>query len=117
MYSYYYIETHGVPIWDSPVAGCFGQALSRVVEPVSRLLGDTRTESRGHNVLCPHGKVCQRLTFWLTLCCVILQPISKMQTPVESVLHSGYFHPTLRYWQSCAADLRPENLIYPIFIT
>uniref|UniRef100_A0A8C5D2E7 Delta-aminolevulinic acid dehydratase n=1 Tax=Gadus morhua TaxID=8049 RepID=A0A8C5D2E7_GADMO len=47
----------------------------------------------------------------------IFQQISKMQTPVESVLHSGYFHPTLRYWQSCAADLRPENLIYPIFIT
>ncbi|XP_018600179.1 delta-aminolevulinic acid dehydratase isoform X2 [Scleropages formosus] len=36
---------------------------------------------------------------------------------VESVLHSGYFHPSLRYWQSCASDLRPENLIYPIFIT
>ncbi|XP_008422915.1 delta-aminolevulinic acid dehydratase [Poecilia reticulata] len=40
-----------------------------------------------------------------------------MQTPAQSVLHSGYFHPTLRYWQSCAADLRPDNLIYPIFIT
>ncbi|KAJ3605012.1 hypothetical protein NHX12_027063 [Muraenolepis orangiensis] len=40
-----------------------------------------------------------------------------MQTPVESVLHSGYFHPTLRGWQSSAAALRPENLIYPIFIT
>ncbi|CDQ92211.1 unnamed protein product [Oncorhynchus mykiss] len=37
--------------------------------------------------------------------------------PVESLLHSGYFHPTLRYWQTCASDLRPENLIYPIFIT
>ncbi|XP_064165316.1 delta-aminolevulinic acid dehydratase isoform X1 [Anguilla rostrata] len=36
---------------------------------------------------------------------------------VESLLHSGYFHPTLRYWQTSAADLRPENLIYPIFIT
>lgn len=40
-----------------------------------------------------------------------------MQTPAESVLHSGYFHPTLRSWQTCAADLRPDNLIYPIFIT
>ncbi|KAM9337905.1 delta-aminolevulinic acid dehydratase-like [Symphorus nematophorus] len=40
-----------------------------------------------------------------------------MQTPAESILHSGYFHPTLRYWQTCAADLRPDNLIYPIFIT
>ncbi|XP_030598461.1 delta-aminolevulinic acid dehydratase isoform X1 [Archocentrus centrarchus] len=41
----------------------------------------------------------------------------KMQTPAESILHSGYFHPTLRYWQTCIADLRPDNLIYPIFIT
>uniref|UniRef100_A0A671XZT0 Delta-aminolevulinic acid dehydratase n=1 Tax=Sparus aurata TaxID=8175 RepID=A0A671XZT0_SPAAU len=40
-----------------------------------------------------------------------------MQTPAESILHSGYFHPTLRYWQTCIADLRPDNLIYPIFIT
>lgn len=37
--------------------------------------------------------------------------------PVESLLHSGYFHPTLRYWQTCGSDLKPENLIYPIFIT
>uniref|UniRef100_A0AAY4CIR6 porphobilinogen synthase n=1 Tax=Denticeps clupeoides TaxID=299321 RepID=A0AAY4CIR6_9TELE len=36
---------------------------------------------------------------------------------VESLLHSGYFHPTLRFWQTCASALRPENLIYPIFIT
>uniref|UniRef100_A0AAY5L9D2 Delta-aminolevulinic acid dehydratase n=1 Tax=Esox lucius TaxID=8010 RepID=A0AAY5L9D2_ESOLU len=35
----------------------------------------------------------------------------------QSLLHSGYFHPTLRYWQTCASDLRPENLIYPIFVT
>uniref|UniRef100_A0A668SA94 porphobilinogen synthase n=1 Tax=Oreochromis aureus TaxID=47969 RepID=A0A668SA94_OREAU len=40
-----------------------------------------------------------------------------MQTPAESILHSGYFHPTLRYWQTCIADLRPDNLIYPIFVT
>uniref|UniRef100_A0A8P4G0X7 porphobilinogen synthase n=1 Tax=Dicentrarchus labrax TaxID=13489 RepID=A0A8P4G0X7_DICLA len=40
-----------------------------------------------------------------------------MQTPAESILHSGYFHPTLRYWQTCVTDLRPDNLIYPIFIT
>uniref|UniRef100_A0A674DA63 porphobilinogen synthase n=1 Tax=Salmo trutta TaxID=8032 RepID=A0A674DA63_SALTR len=37
--------------------------------------------------------------------------------PVDSLLHSGYFHATLRCWQSCASDLRPENLIYPIFVT
>uniref|UniRef100_A0A8D3E6F1 porphobilinogen synthase n=1 Tax=Scophthalmus maximus TaxID=52904 RepID=A0A8D3E6F1_SCOMX len=40
-----------------------------------------------------------------------------MTTPAESIIHSGYFHPTLRSWQTCAADLRPDNLIYPIFVT
>uniref|UniRef100_A0A671SWC2 Delta-aminolevulinic acid dehydratase n=1 Tax=Sinocyclocheilus anshuiensis TaxID=1608454 RepID=A0A671SWC2_9TELE len=40
-----------------------------------------------------------------------------MTQPTDSVLHSGYFHPTLRYWQTCASDLRPDNLIYPVFIT
>uniref|UniRef100_A0A674MN09 Delta-aminolevulinic acid dehydratase n=1 Tax=Takifugu rubripes TaxID=31033 RepID=A0A674MN09_TAKRU len=40
-----------------------------------------------------------------------------MQTPPQSILHSGYFHPTLRYWQTCATDLKADNLIYPIFIT
>uniref|UniRef100_A0A673GE36 porphobilinogen synthase n=1 Tax=Sinocyclocheilus rhinocerous TaxID=307959 RepID=A0A673GE36_9TELE len=40
-----------------------------------------------------------------------------MTQPADSILHSGYFHPTLRYWQTCASDLRPDNLIYPIFIT
>ncbi|KAM8872740.1 delta-aminolevulinic acid dehydratase [Synchiropus picturatus] len=40
-----------------------------------------------------------------------------MQTPAKSILHSGYFHPTLRYWQTCNTNLRADNLIYPIFIT
>ncbi|XP_055081625.1 delta-aminolevulinic acid dehydratase isoform X2 [Periophthalmus magnuspinnatus] len=40
-----------------------------------------------------------------------------MQTPADSILHSGYFHPTLRTWQTCNTELRPDNLIYPIFIT
>uniref|UniRef100_A0A8B9HM83 porphobilinogen synthase n=1 Tax=Astyanax mexicanus TaxID=7994 RepID=A0A8B9HM83_ASTMX len=40
-----------------------------------------------------------------------------MAQPADSILHSGYFHPTLRHWQTCATDLRPDNLIYPIFIT
>ncbi|XP_019744333.1 delta-aminolevulinic acid dehydratase-like isoform X1 [Hippocampus comes] len=44
-------------------------------------------------------------------------PRVKMQTPVQSIIHSGYFHPTLRYWQTCATDIKTENLIYPIFIT
>ncbi|XP_006640610.3 delta-aminolevulinic acid dehydratase isoform X1 [Lepisosteus oculatus] len=39
-----------------------------------------------------------------------------MQT-ADSLLHSGYFHPTLRCWQTCATDLHPSNLIYPVFIT
>ncbi|GAA6078413.1 delta-aminolevulinic acid dehydratase, partial [Tachysurus ichikawai] len=40
-----------------------------------------------------------------------------MAQAADSILHSGYFHPTLRYWQTCASDLRPDNLIYPIFVT
>nr|XP_034987932.1 delta-aminolevulinic acid dehydratase isoform X2 [Zootoca vivipara] len=35
----------------------------------------------------------------------------------ESLLHSGYFHPTLRLWQATAASFRAANLIYPIFVT
>lgn len=58
-------------------------------------------------ILCP--RVCPLIVS------VLLSPT--MQTPAESIIHSGYFHPTLRHWQSCAADLRPDNLIYPIFIT
>ncbi|XP_028664584.1 delta-aminolevulinic acid dehydratase [Erpetoichthys calabaricus] len=34
-----------------------------------------------------------------------------------SVLHSGYFHPTLRAWQTCNTSFSPDSLIYPIFIT
>ncbi|XP_046906924.1 delta-aminolevulinic acid dehydratase [Hypomesus transpacificus] len=37
--------------------------------------------------------------------------------PVQSLLHSGYFHPTLRSWQTSASHLTPDNLIYPIFVT
>uniref|UniRef100_A0A7N6BWD6 Delta-aminolevulinic acid dehydratase n=1 Tax=Anabas testudineus TaxID=64144 RepID=A0A7N6BWD6_ANATE len=40
-----------------------------------------------------------------------------MQTPAESIIHSGFFHSTLRYWQTCFTDLRADNLIYPIFVT
>uniref|UniRef100_A0A480MEN7 porphobilinogen synthase n=1 Tax=Sus scrofa TaxID=9823 RepID=A0A480MEN7_PIG len=35
----------------------------------------------------------------------------------QSVLHSGYFHPLLRTWQTAATSLSASNLIYPIFVT
>ncbi|CAJ0968522.1 unnamed protein product [Ranitomeya imitator] len=35
----------------------------------------------------------------------------------DAVLHSGYFHPVLRAWQSTATSLHASNLMYPIFIT
>ncbi|KAG4077577.1 hypothetical protein HA402_003004 [Bradysia odoriphaga] len=31
-------------------------------------------------------------------------------------LHSSIFHPTLRKWQESNVDIRPHNLMYPIFI-
>lgn len=40
---------------------------------------------------------------------------SKMDA--TSVLHSGYFHPTLRAWQTSATSLHSHNFMYPIFIT
>lgn len=33
-----------------------------------------------------------------------------------SRLHSGYAHPVSRLWQSTESTLRPENLMYPLFI-
>lgn len=42
-------------------------------------------------------------------------PLSTMQP--QSVLHSGYFHPLLRAWQTTATSLHASNLIYPIFVT
>ncbi|XP_054854410.1 delta-aminolevulinic acid dehydratase isoform X1 [Eublepharis macularius] len=36
---------------------------------------------------------------------------------LESVLHSGYFHPVLRSWQTSATAFDATNLIYPIFVT
>ncbi|XP_064649549.1 delta-aminolevulinic acid dehydratase-like [Lineus longissimus] len=32
-------------------------------------------------------------------------------------LHSGYFHPVLRSWQSLNTTITPQNLIFPVFIT
>ncbi|XP_050389019.1 delta-aminolevulinic acid dehydratase [Patella vulgata] len=34
----------------------------------------------------------------------------------HAVLHSGYFHPVLRLWQSVNTTITPTNLIYPIFV-
>lgn len=36
---------------------------------------------------------------------------------VDSLLHSGYFHPVLRSWQAAATAFNATNLIYPIFVT
>ncbi|XP_028561528.2 delta-aminolevulinic acid dehydratase isoform X1 [Podarcis muralis] len=40
-----------------------------------------------------------------------------LEMQAESLLHSGYFHPTLRLWQATAASFHAANLIYPIFVT
>ncbi|XP_019365931.1 PREDICTED: delta-aminolevulinic acid dehydratase [Gavialis gangeticus] len=40
---------------------------------------------------------------------------SRMQA--DSILHSGYFHPILRSWQTTATAFDASNLIYPIFVT
>lgn len=37
-------------------------------------------------------------------------------TPITHVLQSGYFHPTLRQWQS-EKKLTKEMLMLPIFVT
>ena len=35
---------------------------------------------------------------------------------MASRLHSSYAHPVSRIWQSLESTLRPENLMYPLFI-
>lgn len=35
----------------------------------------------------------------------------------ESLLHSGYFHPVLRSWQTSATAFDSSSLIYPVFVT
>ncbi|KAK6470994.1 delta-aminolevulinic acid dehydratase-like isoform X1 [Huso huso] len=44
-------------------------------------------------------------------------PVSSAMQSADSVLHSGYFHPTLRAWQTCSTSFSASSLIYPIFIT
>nr|CAI30277.1 hypothetical protein [Pongo abelii] len=45
-----------------------------------------------------------------------LCPLAHTMQP-QSVLHSGYFHPLLRAWQTATTTLNASNLIYPIFVT
>ena len=35
---------------------------------------------------------------------------------INNFLHSGFFHPLMRQWQSSGLQIRPNNLMYPIFI-
>ncbi|XP_041099696.1 delta-aminolevulinic acid dehydratase-like, partial [Polyodon spathula] len=43
--------------------------------------------------------------------------VSPAMQSADSVLHSGYFHPTLRAWQTCSTSFSASSLIYPIFVT
>uniref|UniRef100_A0A2K5K403 Porphobilinogen synthase n=1 Tax=Colobus angolensis palliatus TaxID=336983 RepID=A0A2K5K403_COLAP len=45
-----------------------------------------------------------------------LCPLAHAMQP-QSVLHSSYFHPLLRAWQTATTTLNASNLIYPIFVT
>ncbi|KAK2120180.1 hypothetical protein P7K49_001566 [Saguinus oedipus] len=45
-----------------------------------------------------------------------LCPLAHAMQP-QSILHSGYFHPLLRAWQTATTTLNASNLIYPIFVT
>lgn len=42
--------------------------------------------------------------------------MASYEPPPKRVLHSGYFNPTLRRWQSSNTEIHPWNLMYPIFI-
>ena len=45
---------------------------------------------------------------------IIMDPID---TNLDHVLQSGYFHPLLRSWQQSMTTVLPETLIYPVFVT
>lgn len=38
------------------------------------------------------------------------------EVPVTHILHSGYSHSTLRAWQTSDTTIKPNNLMYPLFI-
>ncbi|XP_045103189.1 delta-aminolevulinic acid dehydratase-like [Portunus trituberculatus] len=42
--------------------------------------------------------------------------MSSYEPPAKRVLHSSYFNPTLRQWQSSNTEIHPWNLMYPIFV-
>ncbi|XP_022663700.1 delta-aminolevulinic acid dehydratase-like isoform X2 [Varroa jacobsoni] len=46
-----------------------------------------------------------------------LKPTMPSTGSFSQHLHSGYFLPTLRVWQQSSTQLRPENLMWPLFIT
>lgn len=42
--------------------------------------------------------------------------MASYEPPAKRILHSGYFNPTLRHWQTSNTEIHPWNLMYPIFI-
>ncbi|XP_063614144.1 delta-aminolevulinic acid dehydratase-like isoform X1 [Penaeus indicus] len=46
----------------------------------------------------------------------MLQNMASYEPPAKRILHSGYFSPTLRQWQTSNTEIHPWNLMYPIFI-
>ncbi|KAK4314502.1 hypothetical protein Pmani_014207 [Petrolisthes manimaculis] len=42
--------------------------------------------------------------------------MASYEPTAKRILHSGYFNPTLRKWQSSNTEIHPWNLMYPIFI-
>lgn len=48
----------------------------------------------------------------------IKKKLSVEMDSIESkhILHSGYFHPVLRQWQTPNVEITAESLMYPIFV-
>ncbi|XP_045621441.1 delta-aminolevulinic acid dehydratase [Procambarus clarkii] len=42
--------------------------------------------------------------------------MTSYEPPAKRILHSGYFSPTMRQWQTSNTEIHPWNLMYPIFI-
>ncbi|KAG7170595.1 Delta-aminolevulinic acid dehydratase-like [Homarus americanus] len=42
--------------------------------------------------------------------------MASYEPPAKRILHSGYFNPTLRQWQTSNTEIHPWNLMYPLFI-
>ncbi|MEE6504736.1 hypothetical protein FKM82_005322 [Ascaphus truei] len=84
------------------VLSCFRVACGRVVAHVSQC---TDQQHRGDTA--------QDQTSVLPTS--VYPECEKMQA--DSILHSGYFHPVLRSWQTTATSFDASNLMYPIFVT